>query len=108
MRRCGVAGILLVCAAGIAAAADLSPIQSGLDYHSFANTEQFRVTHLELNLRVDFTNQVLIGVVALEIKRLDPTATELVLDTRDLDDAWRSARSRRMFWARPPRARRPG
>ena len=85
LRRCGVAGILLVCAAGVAAAADLNPIQSGLDYHSFANTEQFRVTHLELNLRVDFTNQVLIGVVALEIKRLDPTATELVLDTRDLD-----------------------
>jgi leukotriene-A4 hydrolase len=85
LRRCGVAGILLVCAFGAGAAADLSPIQSGLDYHSFANTEQFRVTHVELNLRVDFTNQVLMGAVALEIKRLDPAATELVLDTRDLD-----------------------
>ncbi len=85
LRRCGVAGILLVCAFGTVVAAELSPIQSGLDYHSFANIEQFRVTHLELNLRVDFTNQVLIGVVALDIKRLDPAATELVLDTRDLD-----------------------
>ena len=36
-------------------------------------------------MRVDFTNKVLIGAVALEIKRLDPAATELVLDTRDLD-----------------------
>ena len=68
-----------------AAATDLAPIQPGLDYHSFANIEQFRVTHLELDLRVDFTNKVLFGAVALEIKRLDPRATELVLDTRDLD-----------------------
>jgi aminopeptidase N len=68
-----------------ATGADLAPIQSGLDYHSFANVEQFRVTHIELNLRVDFANKVLFGVVALEIKRLDPTATQLVLDTRDLD-----------------------
>jgi len=65
--------------------ARLAPIQSGLDYHSFANVEQFRVTHVELNLRVDFPHTVLFGAVALEIKRLDPSATELVLDTRDLD-----------------------
>lgn len=88
------AGALLACSCGVAAAAaaapapapnDLEPIQSGLDYHSFANIEQFRVTHLELNLRVDFVNKVLFGEVALEIKRLDPGATELVLDTRGLD-----------------------
>ena len=66
-------------------AADLAPIQSGLDYHSFANIEQFRVTHIELNLRVDFPNKVLFGAVALQVKRLDPNATQLVLDTRDLD-----------------------
>jgi aminopeptidase N len=67
------------------AAGDLAPVQSGLDYHSFANIEQFRVTRIELNLRVDFRNKVLFGVVALQIKRLDPAATQLVLDTRDLD-----------------------
>ena len=64
---------------------DLAPIQSGLDYHSFANVEQFRVTHLDLNLRADFHNKVLFGEVALQVKRLDPSATELVLDTRGLD-----------------------
>jgi leukotriene-A4 hydrolase len=64
---------------------DLAPMQSGLDYHSFANVEQFRVSHVELDLRVDFHNQVLFGEVALEVKRLDPNATELVLDTRGLD-----------------------
>ena len=89
--RLVVLGLLLACSgrAGIAwavnADARLAPIQSGLDYHSFANIEQFRITHLELNLRVDFPHTVLFGAVALEIKRLDPRATELVLDTRDLD-----------------------
>jgi len=72
-------------AGGSAPGAELEPIQSGLDYHSFANIEQFRVTHLQLDLKVDFTNQVLFGAVTLDIKRLDPRATELVLDTRELD-----------------------
>jgi aminopeptidase N len=66
-------------------AADLEPIQPSLDYHSFANVEQFRVMRVELNLRVDFHNKVLFGAAALEVKRLDPRATQLVLDTRDLD-----------------------
>ena len=68
-----------------AARPDLAPLQSGLDYHSFANVEQFRVTHVDLELRVDFHNKVLLGQAALEVKRLDPNATELVLDTYGLD-----------------------
>jgi leukotriene-A4 hydrolase len=71
-------------AAAPALSTDLSPIQSGLDYHSFANVEQFRVTHLELDLRVDSDAKVLRGIVGLQIKRLDPRATQLVLDSRDL------------------------
>ncbi|MGD0502437.1 MAG: M1 family metallopeptidase [Steroidobacteraceae bacterium] len=81
----GAIGVLAGSAVLAAAGPDLAPIQSGLDYHSFANIEQFRVTRVELNLRVDFVNKVLFGVVALEVKRLDPTATQLVLDSRDLD-----------------------
>src|SRR5450631_254077 len=73
--------------AGAVPASDLAPIQSGLDYHSFANIEQFRVTRLELDLRVDSTAKVLRGVVGLQIKRLDPGATELILDTRDISVA---------------------
>ena len=68
-----------------AARPDLAPLQSGLDYHSFANIEQFRVTHIDLDLRVDFHNKVLFGEAALAVKRLDPNATELVLDTQGLD-----------------------
>jgi leukotriene-A4 hydrolase len=78
-------GVAALALAGAARAADLEPMQTGLDYHSFANVEQFRVTHVELNLRVDFRNKVMFGAAALEVKRLDPTATQLVLDTRDLD-----------------------
>jgi len=68
-----------------AARPDLAPLQSGLDYHSFANIDQFRVTHVDLDLRVDFHNKVLFGEAALQVKRLDPNATELVLDTQGLD-----------------------
>jgi aminopeptidase N len=106
-RRRTTAGLVLALASGLAAGSaaaapdtqsspegprtlsaarpDLAPLQSGLDYHSFANIEQFRITHIELDLRVDFRNKVLFGVAALEVKRLDPSATELVLDTRGLD-----------------------
>jgi leukotriene-A4 hydrolase len=84
-RPFAVAAALAFTCSGRAAAPDVEPLQPGLDYHSFANIEQFRVTRVELNLRVDFHNKVLFGTATLEIKRLDPRATQLVLDTRDLD-----------------------
>jgi leukotriene-A4 hydrolase len=83
MRHCAL-GLMLAGSAHAAAPADLEPIQSGLDYHSFANIEQFRVTRLELDLRVDSGARVLRGVVGLSVKRLDPRATQLILDTREL------------------------
>jgi aminopeptidase N len=46
--------------------------------------DQFRVTHIELDLRVDLEDKVISGVVGLEFKRLDPRATQIVLDTKDL------------------------
>ena len=83
MRHCALG--LLLAGSAYAATGDLEPIQSGLDYHSFANIEQFRVTRLELDLRVDSDARVLRGVVGLFVKRLDPGATQLILDTRDLN-----------------------
>jgi len=74
------------CADTVAAAGgDLEPLQPGLDYHSFANIEQFRVNKLELELWVDWSGKTLSGTAGLQIKRLDPAATELILDTRDLN-----------------------
>ncbi len=54
------------------------------DEHSFANPEQVRVQHVDLNLTVDFERHQLIGDVVLKLKRLRPDVQELVLDTRDL------------------------
>jgi len=85
-------GLALVLASAPAWAAD-DEIDSGAidpanDYHSYANIDQFRVTRMEMDLRVWIVNgstaKTLDGVVALEIKRLDPRATELVLDTKGL------------------------
>jgi leukotriene-A4 hydrolase len=82
--RAGVAGLVLACVGLPAGGADLSAIEPGFDYHSFANVDQFRVTHVELDLRVDLEGKTISGVAALEFKRLDPRATQLVLDTKDL------------------------
>ena len=81
--RVCLAGLILACGVP-AAGAGLPPIEPGLDYHSFASAEQFRTTHIDLDLRVDLEDKVISGVVVLELERLDPRATQLVLDTKDL------------------------
>jgi leukotriene-A4 hydrolase len=82
--RLYLAGLSLVCGFPAAVAAGSSPIEPGLDYHSFANVDQFRVTHIELDLRVDLDFKTISGAVSLDLKRLDARATQLVLDTKDL------------------------
>jgi len=54
------------------------------DYATFANTDAFVTEHLALDLDVDFDTEELRGFAMLTMRRLDPTATEVVLDTRDL------------------------
>jgi aminopeptidase N len=86
MNRWLPAGALAMAAAFNCAASptDSGPIDPAYDYHSYANVDQFRTTHLDLDLRVDFTFKTISGSVTLEMKRLDPRATQLVLDTKDL------------------------
>jgi len=60
------------------------PLDVNRDYHSYANTADFRTELVELDLTVDFTRRVLEGTVELQLMRLTG-ASELVLDTRDLD-----------------------
>lgn len=55
------------------------------DYHSYANTDQFRVAHLDLDLDVNFVRERLVGRVTLRIERVLAAATNLILDTRDLE-----------------------
>jgi aminopeptidase N len=54
------------------------------DVHSFADTEAFVTRHIDLDLEVDFERRELRGTATLDVERLDPRATELVLDMRDL------------------------
>ncbi len=54
------------------------------DPHSFAQPDQVRVTHLDLDLKIDFPQQQLDGKATLTLDWKNPKATSLVLDTRDL------------------------
>ncbi|WGL15662.1 M1 family metallopeptidase [Microbulbifer bruguierae] len=65
--------------------ADKAKPESGVDYHSFANTNDYIVKHLDLDLTADFDNKVLKGEAILDIKRLTQKTPPLILDTRDLD-----------------------
>ncbi len=53
------------------------------DPHSFAKPEQARVTHLDLELRVDFGRKQIGGKASWEI-RSDEDAREIIFDTRGL------------------------
>ncbi len=55
------------------------------DYYTFANAEQFITEHVALDLDIDFDAQVFRGSATLTMKRLDPAADEIILDTRDLE-----------------------
>ena len=54
------------------------------DYFSFANTDQFITRHIALDLDVDFETQTLKGSVILYMNAVDKSATDIILDTRDL------------------------
>ena len=58
--------------------------QDAADIHSFARPAEARVTHVALDLNADMQAHELRGTATLTLQRR-PGATELVLDTRDLD-----------------------
>lgn len=66
---------------GVAAA---GPAASREDPHSYANPEAVRVTHVALDLDVDFEAKRLSGFATLALERVDAAADTLVLDSRDL------------------------
>jgi leukotriene-A4 hydrolase len=120
MRRGWLAGVVFAISGGLswsAPGADTGRIDPTFDYHSYANVDQFRVTHLELDLRVDLEHKTIAGVVALELQRLDPRATQLVLDTKDLmildvtqkatDVLGATAKSQAIWVSRPFRLQKP-
>jgi len=54
------------------------------DPHSYANHDQVRVSHVTLDLDVDFAARELRGFAELHLDWRDASANTLVLDTRDL------------------------
>jgi len=78
------AGLLAACSATDEPVDDYDPSH---DYFSFANTDQFVTEHLALDLDIDFEAEEFRGFAILTMRRLDPAATEVVLDTRDLSIA---------------------
>ncbi|HLQ38058.1 MAG TPA: M1 family metallopeptidase [Planctomycetota bacterium] len=58
-------------------------VPTAIDSHSCARPEQVRVTHLDLDLTLDFQQQIAFGTVALALERHDLKAP-LQLDTAEL------------------------
>jgi aminopeptidase N len=54
------------------------------DPHSYAQPDQVRVTHLDLDLTIDFPHRQLDGHATLKLDWVSAKASSLVLDTRDL------------------------
>ncbi len=54
------------------------------DAHSFANADEVRVTHVALDLDVNFEKKMLEGTATLDLRRIDANADAVVLDSRDL------------------------
>lgn len=52
--------------------------------YSYAQPDQVHVTHLDLDLTIDFPQRELSGQATLKLDWKNPKATSLVLDTRDL------------------------
>ena len=61
-----------------------SAIQSGQDYHSYANANEVQIKHISLDLEVNFDNKVISGTATLQVERLQTDVKTLILDTRDL------------------------
>jgi len=54
------------------------------DKFTYANYDKIRVTHIDLNLDVNFDAKVLDGTATLDITRVNGGAEVLILDTKDL------------------------
>lgn len=59
------------------------------DPHSFSRPDQVAISHLDLNVAVDFAARAVAGTATLTLQRHDLSAKHIILDTRDLliDDA---------------------
>ena len=74
------------------------PALPATEPHSYANPQQIRVREVALDLAVDFAQRRLSGKVDLRIEHVDPTARELMLDTRALKIEQAETRAEKGDW----------
>ena len=75
---------LFACSQDEHSASQEEPLDITHDYFSFANTDQFVTDHISLDLTVNFELRQLNGLATLTMRKLDPEARHIILDTRDL------------------------
>lgn len=80
----GAVAIFSLAACGEKQAETPTPVVLG-DKFTYANYDEMQVTHIDLDLTVDFDARTLDGAATLDIERLLPDAARLVLDTDGLD-----------------------
>lgn len=76
--------ILMTITAILLAACQPQSVTNPIDPHSFSNFDKVKVTHLHLDLDVNFDSKTLDGHVDIDFKRVDNNASQLILDTRGL------------------------
>ncbi|HKN79504.1 MAG TPA: M1 family metallopeptidase [Lysobacter sp.] len=67
-----------------AAAPAATQVAAVTDEHSYSQPDKVRTTDLALDLALDFAKKTLSGTATYSLDWVDPAATQLVLDTRDL------------------------
>lgn len=82
---CLVLGACLGSAHAQTSSADtLKPMSMARDIHSYANIDEVQMTHVYLNLNVNFERKVLEGYADLTIDHVKPNTKRLILDTKAL------------------------
>lgn len=69
------------------------------DEYSYAEPEKVKTTDLALDLAIDFDKKQIVGTATYTLNWLDPEATQLVLDTRDLTIGKVEAAGKDGLWA---------
>lgn len=54
------------------------------DPNSFSRPDEVKVTHMDLELDIDFDTKTLSGHVVLSVEKVNAEANTLILDSRDL------------------------
>jgi aminopeptidase N len=96
-----IAAVVLTMACSPPSAAPLPPATPPppRDMATYANVDAFVTKHLLLDLTADFDAKTLRGTAELRFERRDPRATEMVLDTRDLQISKAEAASQGGAWS---------